>query len=105
MQKLSSTQAIIYATVIFILTIGMNFVFPGYSIITGGLLLGIFFTIFIPRKRSTLIATAVSIFVTVLFFLYNKEITLPGGITQTIFTLLLILCASLIVMYLKTLYE
>lgn len=105
MQRLSSTQAITYATVIFLLTIGMNFVFPGYSIITGGLLLGIFFTIFIPGKRSTIIAAAVSIFVTVLFFLYNKEITLPGGITQTIFTLLLIFCASLIVMYLKTLYE
>ena len=79
---------------------------PGYSITTGGLLLGIFFTIFIAGKLSTIIAAGISTLITIIFFIiYNKGLTISAGITQIIFALLLILFATLVVMYMKKLYE
>ena len=44
MRKLTSKQAVVFTSVIFLLTIGMSFWLPGYSITIGGLLLGIFLT-------------------------------------------------------------
>lgn len=106
MRRLSPKQASIYGIAIFLLTIGMTFYFPGHSITTGGLLLVIFFTIFIAGKTSTLIAATASLIVTILFSLAgNGEVGVAARISEAIFSILLIVGATLVILYVKKLYE
>ncbi|MGZ5191072.1 MAG: hypothetical protein ACXWCZ_08610, partial [Flavisolibacter sp.] len=106
MRNLPSSQATVYTIAIFLLTMAISFWFPGYSITIGGLLLGIFFTTFIPEKKSTLIAGIVSILVVFLFIIVHQEpLDSAKPITHLAFKLLLIFFTALVVTHIKNLYQ
>lgn len=106
MHKLTSSQAIIYTIAIFLLTIAISFWLPGYSITKGGLILGIFLTTFIPSKRATFIAAAVSILIIgALMFFQENRLGSAESITNNGFILLLIVFTTLIVTHIKNLYQ
>ena len=105
MRRLSSKFASVCAITIFILSIGIHFYFPGHSIATGGLLLVIFFTVFIPGKTSTLLAAIASIIPIILFFIVADGSTLASTSLETLFSVLLLAVATFVVLYIKRLYE
>ena len=106
MRRLTSIQAMAYTIVVFLLTIGLSFWLPGYSITIGGLLLGIFLTTFIGNKRSTLLAAAVSILAVILVNVFQDESLNSGkAVTHLAFVLLLIVFTGLIVNHIKKLYQ
>ena len=106
MRKLTSTQAMVYTAVVFLLTTGLSFWLPGYSITIGGLLLGIFLTTFIANKKSTLFAAAVSILIIILINIFHDEMfDSAKEITHLAFIFLLIVFTALVVMYIKKLYQ
>jgi PAS domain S-box-containing protein len=79
---------------------------PEYSITVGGLLLGIFFAIFIDIKGSIFVAAALSVLVVLVFIiLHNEQLNSRNAITHIVFKLLLIVFTTLIVTYIKTLYR
>lgn len=91
-----------YAILVFILTIALAFFMPGYSITLSGLLVVIFFSVFVPTASSTLIAGVGSSAIVFGFLFWNKL----GRDTDTswaeyIFLFVLILFSTLIVLYIK----
>ena len=106
MRRLTSQQALVFTSVIFLLTIALSFWLPGYSITIGGLLLGIFLTTFIPGQKSTPIAAAVSILIVLLFNIFHENAILSAKeVMHVAFILLLILFTALIVTHIKKLYQ
>ena len=106
MPKLSSRQASIYAAIIFALTIGLSYFLPGYTITIGGLLVVIFLSVFIGDTKWTVIAGVGSAFVILGFILYNKrEPYSSEAVTEHLFVLLLVLFTTIIVLYVKRLYN
>jgi PAS domain S-box-containing protein len=104
MRHLSSKQATIYASLVFALTIGLSYFMPGYSITLSGLLVVIFFSVFVPGKSSTVIAGIASIAIVVGFLFINKwwkQETVAWA--EYLFMLTLILFTTLIVLYIKNL--
>ncbi len=105
MFKLNSNKVKAIVIIIFLLTIGFSYSFPGLTIIGGGFLLAIFLTIFIEGIRATILAATVSIISTViLYFLFEQKTPTANSITQTLFQFLLILFSAIMVLYVKTLY-
>jgi PAS domain S-box-containing protein len=105
MPRLTQQQAVAYTIIIFIVTIGISFFLPRYSVIVGGCLVGIFLTTFIPRKYSTQLATIISLVFTIVLSIYNKDFEFAIRISESIFKLALILITGAVVLYLKVLYE
>lgn len=106
MPKLTSRQASIYAAVVFLLTVGLSYFLPGYTITISGLLVVIFLSIFIGDVRSTIIAGAGSALVVLGFIFYNnRRLDTPLAVTEQLFVLLLILFTTIIVLYVKRLYN
>ena len=106
MRKLTSEQAGIFTAVVFLLTIGLSFWLPGYSITIGGLLIGIFLTTFIREQKATAIAAGVSILIVIFFTFFQDEgLASARAITHVAFILLLIVFTALIVTHIKKLYE
>jgi len=106
MPRLSQRQAIVYTIGSLILTIGISYFLPGFSVVVGGFLVGIFLTTFIDGKHSTWLAMLVSLFLTIsLSTFYQKGIDTAWGISEAIFKGLLILITGTVVLYLKGLYE
>ncbi|HKH59812.1 MAG TPA: ATP-binding protein [Flavitalea sp.] len=106
MRKLTSTQAMVYTVVVFLLTTGLSFWLRGYSITIGGFLLGIFLTTFIANKKSTLVAAAVSILIVILINVFHEEVfDSATGIANLAFILLLIVFTALIVIHIKKLSQ
>jgi PAS domain S-box-containing protein len=104
MPQLSSRQASIYAALVFALTIALAFFMPGYSITLSGLLVVIFFSVFVPSQSSTLIAGIGSSIVVVGFLLWNRWVrAAQTSWAEYIFLLVLITFATLIVLYIKDL--
>jgi PAS domain S-box-containing protein len=102
MPQLSSRQATVYATLVLLLTIGLAYFMPGYSITLSGLLVVIFLSVFVPTISSTLIAGVGSSFIIVGFLLWNKwGIGLQNSWAEYIFLFVLILFSTLIVLYIK----
>ena len=102
MPQLSRRRATVYAVLVFILTIALAFFMPGYSITLSGLLVVIFFSVFVPTHSSTLIAGIGSSAIVFGFLFWNKL----GRGTETswaeyIFLFVLILFSTLIVLYIK----
>ena len=79
---------------------------PGYTVTAGGLLLGIFLTIFINNNTAPIIAGTISILIIFfsVFFIENDMVR-SYIITQTIFRVVLIISAVLIVLYIRKLYQ
>ncbi len=106
MPRLSQRQAIIYTISTFILTIGISYFLPGYSVLVGGFLLGIFLTTFIPGNYSTTVAMIISLIFTIgVSIFYQKALITTVGISELIFKILLILISGGAVLYLKGLHE
>jgi PAS domain S-box-containing protein len=100
--QLSSSKASVYAALVFILTIALAYFMPGYSITLSGLLVVIFFSVFVPTQSSTLVAGIGSSVIVFGFLFWNK---LGRGAdaswAEYIFLFVLILFSTLIVLYIK----
>jgi PAS domain S-box-containing protein len=104
MPQLSSRQATVYAAFVFALTIALAFFMPGYSITLSGLLVVIFFSVFVPTQSSTLLAGTGSSIIVVAFLVWHKwSRGLPASLAEYIFLLVLITFTTLIVLYIKSL--
>lgn len=104
MPQLSSRQASVYATLVFLLTVGLAYFMPGYSITLSGLLVVIFFSVFVPTQSSTLIAGIGSSTIVVGFLAWNRWVrSVDTSWAEYIFLLVLITFATLIVLYIKSL--
>lgn len=106
MFRLTSNKVKAIVIIIFLLTIGFSYSFPGLTIIEGGFLLAIFLTIFIEGIHATMLAATISIISTViLYFLAEQKVHTANSITQALFQFLLIVFAAILVLYVKTLYR
>jgi PAS domain S-box-containing protein len=104
MPQLSSRQATVYAILVFLLTVLLAFFMPGYSITLSGLLVVIFFSVFVQSESSTLIAGIGGSMIVVGFLSYNKWARgINTSWAEYIFLLVLILFTTLIVLYIKSL--
>jgi len=102
MPRLSSREASIYAVLVFILTILLSFFLPGNAITLSGLLLVIFLSVFVHTRSSTIIAGAVSGLIVLGFMIWHAYHTDDTEVwPQFIFTLVLILFTTLLVLYIK----
>ena len=102
MPQLSSRQATIYALLVFAITVGLSYFIPGYSITLSGLLVVIFFSVFVHSKSSTVIAGVGSAVVVGGFLFINKWWKKePVLWAEYLFMLTLILFTTLIVLYIK----
>lgn len=104
MPRLSRIEASIYAAFVFVLTIVLTFLLPQYTITLSGLLVVIFLSVFIPDRRSTIVATLVSAVAVVLFMVWQSwDTKIVDTWTEHLFILSLIFFACLIVLYIKRL--
>jgi len=102
MPQLSSREASIYAALVFILTILLSFFLPGNAITLSGLLLVIFLSVFVHTKSSTIIAGIASGVIVMSFMIWHAYHTDDTEVwPQFIFTLILILFTTLLVLYIK----
>lgn len=106
MVKLTSKQAILYSSVIFLLSAFLNFFFPGQSLIGGGFIISIFLTVFIEIKNITIIVSFAAA-ITTLFISASKatDFFSTWFISANIFIIIIISLSSLIVLYLKQLLK
>lgn len=106
MPQLSSRQASIYAILVFAITIGLSYFMPGYSITLSGLLVVIFFSVFVQSKSSTVISGVGSALVVIGFLFINTWWkSEPALWAEYLFILTLILFTTLIVLYIKSLLQ
>lgn len=104
MFTLNSIRATLYAIIIFIVTTVLGYLFPGHAIITSGLLLAIFLTIFIRHAYSTIVAGALGIALAIIYPLIHQYQT--GTMiktTENLFIILLLFSATLLAWYIKSL--
>jgi PAS domain S-box-containing protein len=106
MVKLSSKQAILYSSVIFLLSAFLNYFFPGQNIIGGGFIISIFLTVFIEIKNITAIV-AFAAAITTLFITASKanDFSSSWFVSENIFVIIIIALSSLVVVYLKYLLK
>lgn len=104
MISLNSRQATFFSIIIFITTLILGYYFPGRPIITSGLLVAIFLTIFIRYAYSTILAGAVSIAIAAVYpVIHQHQTGVFTGLTENIFVILLIFFATLLTWYIKSL--
>lgn len=101
--QLSRKHASVIALVVFIITILFSHLMPNYTILLSGLLVVIFFSIFVPNKSSTIIAGVLSGIFVVLHALFT-DINFSAEIEMRyIYMLVLIFITTVIVLYIKSL--
>lgn len=106
MNQLSKTQAGLFAVAVFALTILLTWYLPHYTITLSGLLVVIFLSVFVPDRRSTIIAGVVSVVVVLFFMVYQTWDTKTLNYwTEHLFIATLIFFATLVVLYIKRLFE
>jgi PAS domain S-box-containing protein len=104
MPQLTSRQASLYAIFVFAITIALSYFLPGYGITLSGLLVVIFFSVFVKTKSSTIIAGMTSSLVVLGFLFWRAWWKGETGMwAEYIFVLVLILFTALIVLYIKSL--
>ncbi|MEP7109111.1 MAG: PAS domain-containing sensor histidine kinase [Ferruginibacter sp.] len=96
--RLTSRQSSVYAAIAFVITLTFSYAMPAYPITLAGLLVVIFLSLFVEDTKSTLIAAATSIIITVLLFWRNGT-----NFTQHLFIIFLVLLTAAIVLYMKLL--
>jgi len=106
MHPLTSRQALFSSYLLFAVTAISSYFFPGNVAITGGFLLSIFITVFIPGKGSTIILSVISILGLTIFAIISRPHTaLAGTLIQLVFKTLLIFFSCILVLHLKNLYQ
>ena len=104
MVKLSSGQAILFLSVIFLLSAFLNFIFPHQSVIESGFIVSIFLTVFIREKFSTAITAFAAAFTVLLISAIKSNNFIPlEFLSENIFILIIIVFTALIVLYTKKL--
>lgn len=104
MPQLSGKQATTYALLVFLLTLGLSFFLPRNPMALSGLLVVVFLSVFIKGRWSTLISGGVSAALVLLFLFWNLWHYNAAVLwTESLFVLVLLLFAVLIVLYIKTL--
>lgn len=104
MPQLSSMQASIFALLVFVATLVVNFYLPGYSLSLSGFLVVIFLSVFVETRSSTIIAGLLSTACIFLFFLFNKDENITSrDVAELLFLVTLVLFATLIVLFIKSL--
>lgn len=104
MIRFNSRQATIYAFAIFTVTIVLGYYFPGKTIISSGMLVAIFLTIFIRHRLSTIIAGILSIAIAAIYpLLHQYQTGVITGATESLFVILLIFASTLLSWYIKSL--
>ena len=104
MPRFSGKQATIFAIIILLLTVSLGYLFSSYEIVVSGLLVTIFFTVFIAGKRATVFAGGTAIVIlTVMVLLLNPGEATIRVLTEHVFSLLLVIFTILLVLYLKQL--
>lgn len=104
MIEFNSRQATVYATLIFVVTLVLGYFFPGKTIVSSGMLVAIFLTIFIRQRLSTIIAGALSITIAAIYPLIHQYQTgVFTGVTENLFIILLIFASTLLAWYIKSL--
>ncbi len=104
MFTLDSVRATTYAIIIFVTTTILGYLFPGHAIITSGLLMAIFLTIFIRHAYSTIVAGALGIALAITYPLIHQYQT--GNMiktTENLFVIILLFSATLLAWYIKSL--
>lgn len=104
MIEFGSRRATVYATLIFVVTLVLGYYFPGKTIVSSGMLIAIFLTIFMRQRSSTIIAGALSITIAAIYPLIHQYQTgVFTGVTENLFILLLIFASTLLAWYIKSL--
>ena len=96
MPRLTSKQASICAILALVLTLTFSYTMPAYPITLAGLLVVIFFSVFVDDTKSTLVAGIISIIIAILLYWFTGT-----NLSQYLFIIFLVLLTSLIVFYLK----
>lgn len=105
MFRLSTTQANIYALLVFLITILLSYSLPEHTITYTGFLLVIFFSVFVKGKQSTIIAAVVSVALALGFLLFHPSISISTvNVIQHVFVIMLVLFTALMVLHIKQLY-
>ncbi len=106
MVKLSSKQAILYSSVIFLLSAFLNYFFPGQDIIVAGFIISIFLTVFIEIKNITVIVAFAAAITTLFLRVSHSNDFFSGSfVSANIFVIIIIALSSLVVLYLKQLLK
>src|SRR5690606_42074496 len=102
MKRLRSGPAKFYAIIIFAITVIVSFMLPGYTVTAGGLLLGIFLTIFIRSKAAPVIAGVINILIILfsVFFIENDMVRLYL-IARPILRVLSVTAAAPVLVYIR----
>lgn len=104
MLNLNSRQATICAIIIFVITLALGYYFPGKPIVTCGLLIAIFLTIFIRYVYSTIVAGAISIAIAVVYpVIHHQQTGSFTGLSENLFIILLLFFSTLLAWYIKSL--
>ena len=91
MFRLSTTQANIYALLVFLFTILLSYSLPEHTISYTGFLLVIFFSVFVKGRQSTIIAAVTGVVLVFGFLLFHPSISITTvNVTKHIFVILLI---------------
>jgi PAS domain S-box-containing protein len=101
--KLSRQQATVIALTVFTITILSSYFFPHYTIILSGLLIVIFFSIFVQSRSSTVIAGVLSTGCVIFHWLFSDVVLTTEVQVRYIFVLALIFFTTQIVLYIKKL--
>src|SRR5687767_7470132 len=106
MPQLSGRQATLYAALVFLLTVSLSYFLPGNTITSGGFLVVIFLSVFVPSRSSTIIAGVVCSAVILGFVTWNTWQEQPAQLgAEVAFLLLLVIFSTLIVLYIKSLLK
>lgn len=104
MLNLTSRQATICAIIIFAFTLTLGYYFPGKPIVTSGLLIAIFLTIFIRYVYSTIVVGAISIAIAVIYpVVHHQQTGAFTGLSENLFIVLLLFFSTLLAWYIKSL--
>lgn len=104
MVELSSKQAILYASAIFLLSAILNYIFPYQSFSGSGFVVSIFLTIFINKKYSTHIVSFASLIaIFIISFIRSFSFFSGAVFSGNVFILVIIVFSAWIVLYIKRL--
>jgi PAS domain S-box-containing protein len=106
MVNISSRQALIYSSLIFLLSIFLNYFFSDQSFIGGGFIVSIFLTVFIEKKNATIIAALASAIASLFITVSKTNIFFSAEfISGNVFILAIIAFTAMIVTYVKLLLK
>jgi PAS domain S-box-containing protein len=106
MVNISSRQALIYSSLIFLLSLLLNYFFSGDVFFSGGFVIAIFLTAFIDNKNAPILSAIASGVATFLITAFKTTWYLTTEFfTVIIFQFIIIVFAVIIVMYLKLLLK